>query len=347
MKKVPHTLFSTEVVPETDRFSIWRESMSVLFEVEPDDLTARSEFGAQLEAYLIGGVMMAKTRSNAAHYLRKAKLARADGIDTIMIQLFLKGEVQFRSGKNVCHVREGDFVIFDLEREACLFNTDFENLSVLYPRWVIEQYVKEPSRWHGRVLPREQPMSQLLKAHVLSLFEFGPKITTDCAASLEKSLCELTGAALHASAANLDQAADAIELTMLMRIKSHIRDHLEDPSLSPVSIGAAFGLSRAALYRVTEPLGGITAYIREQRLRRCMKELQSPEFSHLSITELGYKWGFNDAGTFTRNFKRFFGMLPKDAREQAVRGHLFGLAPDGQSTGLDRNYEQWVRSIGE
>ena len=348
MAHVPHTQFSTDPVPPADRFDVWRDSVSVLFEVNQHKDLRTQPFEAQLEAFMLDQIMLVRTQSKEASYHRLAKGIRSDGIDMIMLQIFTKGDVEFRYNKSTPHFQAGDIVVFDLNREARLHNTSFENYSVLFPRELIDQFIPSASLWHGQALPRNSPMTNLLKSHILSLFEFGSEITTESCVDLQRALLNLTSSAFQASAQNLARAADIIAATQLQQIKKHIKYHLAEPTLSPETIARACGVSRAHLYRLAEPLNGIANYIRDQRLKRCWKELQSPVQGHLSITELGFKWGYNDAGTFTRNFKKTFGMLPKDARTLGkLNLHTLEFSDRNHDLDPNRNYESWVRSLAD
>jgi AraC-like DNA-binding protein len=44
--------------------------------------------------------------------------------------------------------------------------------------------------------------------------------------------------------------------------------HLTSPALEADMLVGNFGLSRASLYRLFSPIGGVAAYIRRERLRR-------------------------------------------------------------------------------
>ena len=64
----------------------------------------------------------------------------------------------------------------------------------------------------------------------------------------------------------------------------HLEIHSAFDALAWVAAGAtAFGLSRAALYRHFEPVGGIAAYIRSARHSRAYQEIVAPEFANQRI----------------------------------------------------------------
>lgn len=346
MELVPHTQFTTDSVPKQHRFDVYRDSMSVLFQVDRERQLREQDFEAHLEIFMFDQVMLMHAQSDEASYQRDPKDILADGMEMIMLQLYIKGDAEFKSGKNATYLQTGDIVVVDLNQEAHFYITAFEKISVLFPRELIDEYIPSASLWHGKTLPRNRPMTNLLKSHMWSLYELGPNITMASCADLQRSLLNLTSSALQSSSDNLARSAEIIAATQLQEIKKYIRHHLANPSLSPDTIASAFGLSRAHLYRLAEPLSGITNHIRNQRLKRCWKELQNPGNNHLTITELGFKWGYNDAGTFTRNFKKAFGMLPKDAR---ALGKLNKAHPPLFEEGENpsRNYESWIRSLAD
>lgn len=107
----------------------------------------------------------------------------------------------------------------------------------------------------------------------------------------------------------------------------------------------AFGLSRAQLYRLTEPMGGVMKYVKELRLERCMSCLKHPDYMRHSIAEIAYKWGFNDVGTFTRSFKKHYQILPSDVRALATQQGQMSSHGIPKTIEEHREYEVWVKSL--
>jgi AraC-like DNA-binding protein len=75
-----------------------------------------------------------------------------------------------------------------------------------------------------------------------------------------------------------------------------------------------FGITRSTLYRLFEPLGGVAAYITERRLRYAFRQMTDPLEQHLRVSQLAFDLGFSHPSAFTRAFRGFFGMSPKDVR---------------------------------
>lgn len=69
-----------------------------------------------------------------------------------------------------------------------------------------------------------------------------------------------------------------------------------------------------------EPLNGhmsFTGYVRDRRLERCRQELMSPAHRGLSVSEICFRWGFNDAAHFSRSFRAKFDMTPRSCRKES------------------------------
>lgn len=343
MSFIPRTVFTTDIIPAKDRFDVFRDSMSVLYDAELDDASKSKPFDANVDAFMLDQTMLLRTQASSGIYNRGNLDIRQDGNDMYLISLFLKGGDLISCGKISTIVKTGDIAIYDLNRKSKNTVTDFANLSFVFPRDLIESYIPTISNFHCQILPRDQPMTILLRSHMLSLYEAAPGITTESSASLQRSLLELTSTAVHQSKGILPKHEQTVINAVLVDIRRWINSRLADPELSADSICRAFSLSRTQLYRVTEPLGGIMNHIREQRLKKSYADLRDPALVHLSVSDTLYRWGFNDPGTFTRSFKKRFGMLPKDVKNLPLTQQSEKALSDSIITG--DGFDDWIRTL--
>lgn len=58
--------------------------------------------------------------------------------------------------------------------------------------------------------------------------------------------------------------------------------------------------------------------MRRCRLERCAENLRDPALGDLNLTQIAYRWGFNDSAHFSRVFKEEFGQTPSDYRTAAL-----------------------------
>ena len=78
------------------------------------------------------------------------------------------------------------------------------------------------------------------------------------------------------------------------------------------------GVSVRTLHRVFQASGEtFWSWIRDRRLDRCYAELTAPTHSKRTITEVAFRWGFNELSTFDRNFRKRYGASPRNVRSLA------------------------------
>ena len=105
-------------------------------------------------------------------------------------------------------------------------------------------------------------------------------------------------------------------------------------------ITRTFGLSRASLYRLFEPVGGVACYIRTRRLARARKELTAPGLQDHRIGPIAYRAGFQSIPAFNRAFREAYGEPPRNARKPEG-GLVVATTPRGRMGVLAR----WLLEI--
>jgi AraC-like DNA-binding protein len=135
--------------------------------------------------------------------------------------------------------------------------------------------------------------------------------------TIGQSLAELMLTLVHHSEdANAD-AGTAAQAALLHRICQTIERTLDDPELTPARVAQSEGISERYLQRLFESTGdSFTHYLRERRLHRASLDLGNPAEAHHSVSEIGFRYGFNNAAHFSRAFRDRFGMSPKAYRQQ-------------------------------
>ncbi len=103
---------------------------------------------------------------------------------------------------------------------------------------------------------------------------------------------------------------------LLGRIKDYIETHLEDPRLDPCGLAEHFGISVRYLHLLfQEESFSVSRWILERRLEHCRRELIRAGLRK-NITEVSFRWGFNDSAHFSRAFKKRYGLSPREYRNQ-------------------------------
>ncbi|WP_371259221.1 helix-turn-helix domain-containing protein [Bradyrhizobium sp. WSM1743] len=218
---------------------------------------------------------------------------------------------QMETDENVAAWREADLAQ-TLETRA----TAFENVTMVVPRPMFGNHLLRVDDLHGLVLPGSGVIARLLAGHLTALFEFAPRMTLDECQSVVEGTVSLLAACLRNELERGDAAADhtVAASPSLMRIRQYIEAGLAREDLSANSIAAHFGLSRASLYRLFAPVGGIADYIRGRRLHRAFFDLANSGARGPRISEVARRWQLGTDAHFTRSFKAAYGITPRAAR---------------------------------
>ena len=96
-------------------------------------------------------------------------------------------------------------------------------------------------------------------------------------------------------------------------------------------------MSRAQLYRTFPEDGGVQAFIRTQRLRRCFQTIADPAHAGRGIEEIALSFGFVSVAHCSRVFRQAFDLKPSEARAQAAVPPMVGA---------HSFISDWMRQLG-
>jgi AraC-like DNA-binding protein len=129
----------------------------------------------------------------------------------------------------------------------------------------------------------------------------------------------MVAAAVAPSAERIAIADRQIDLGRKERVRQTVRRHLRTPTLTPATLSRVVGMSRSNLYRLFENTGGVARYIQRERLVEAHAVLSDPATAR-SIYAIAEDLCFADASSFSRAFKREFGLSPGEVRAAALAG---------------------------
>ena len=107
----------------------------------------------------------------------------------------------------------------------------------------------------------------------------------------------------------------SVDSRFMDSVYKYINDHLTDPNLHMDNFCREIGMSRSNFYRKLRLISDLNPneLIRNTRLQFSAKYLRE---SGLTISEIAYNVGFSSPSYFTKAFRVFFNMSPKDMREK-------------------------------
>lgn len=342
---ISRSVFSVNHLPPRQRHEAWVESIATLYDVDIDSAVRRSEaFHASVSAALIGPLMIGRTVSCRQRGRRTAATIAHDNKDHLMIHYYERGGMRRHDGTHDEDIPKGSLIVVDLARTGHVESSDFSSVSLILPRRALGEAVLNLDDQHMRVLPPAAPLADVLKAHMRTIFGRLDDMTLSEAEALAPATLALTAACLNGSVRATPGAGQALAQHVVMAMRRVIEQELQNPALGPEFLCKRFKISRAGLYRLFEPFGGVAGYIRERRLQRALRLLGSPDPRYRRVAAVCYSAGFSSEAEFSRCFKRRFGVRPSDVgRDTRLLSALRARA--SSADGLDRSYEYWLQTL--
>ena len=343
---LPHTWFSTVELSPEQRHEGWRQTVAACLDSSLSHYESPLEFSATIEGYLLDDIVFSRPQASCQKFDRTSLRIARDGVDHYMIELFLAGHTEMKVHGRTVRNTPGQIVCFDLGDRLDSFNSDFDVICVFIPRARLSPLLVSPDSLHGAMPEVDTGPGLLLSSYLRAVYQALPTLSPADAPATANALVQLTAAAFNSAAGVMDVEVGARRHGLFMRAQLYIRDNLGSRNLSAAEIALGLGISRTALYQLFEPLGGVAAHIRDMRLRRCLSEIVSQLHGGTQISEIAYRWGFDDPSVFARAFRHRFDCTPSEARALArARAHSDHAGLNTPITDFffgDRTYEEWL-----
>ncbi len=319
----------------------FRAAIHTVFDCRPADDASIDDFRCRAMAWHLGKVMLGSFSATAMTFERSSRLVAISGIDHVLVQLYLEGSFVGEAGGRTIRVEPGDICFFDMTSTLSTRATAFHNLSVMVPRSYFEAALVDVAALHGRVLPGAMPTTQVVADFLLALESRIPKLSLHDASEAASATVSLVAALVRQGQA-CDGAKPTGRSSPFRSASLYIERHLTEVGLTPDAVARACNMSRASLYRLFEPLGGVSQYIRRSRLIRAAVALSSIDAKGSRLFDIAFQYGFPNESSFARAFRAQFGMSPGEARRMANRNWAAEAAEENNA---ERRLTTWLRTL--
>lgn len=301
-----------------EEFELLRSGISPLFAI---DTVAgdRASFRSRMTSYQFADIAISASRSSAARYERATQTIARGAVDNICLLVYSEGGCRFDAEGRSTEINPGDVCIFDMTRPSTVLASDFANLSFVLPRALLETQLANLDGLHGQVLAKPDPLNAMLVSHLRTLYAQAPALSVSGVRAAAQGATALIAAFAGASASGREAIRNAAAANSLQAARRIIEANLHDQVLSPDFICSQLGMSRAKLYRLFEPTGGVSQYILQRRMMRAYHNLIDPAHAHERISTIAARHGFSNASMFSRAFRQAHGVSPSDFREVCTR----------------------------
>lgn len=297
---------SVDAVATKERLDAWRAILGNAHDITVDP---SRDFNASITSTAVESMLIHQMNSTAQASRRTAAMIRRDGMDHLVLHM-CKTPISVRTAQGDSLIPAGTVSINDLSQSYSRSAAPERNSIILVlSRDLVSTAGGDLDNLHGTLL--HDGAGAIFRAHMHALAQSASHITQDAASAAAHATAELLVACLKSTPDAVERARKPLEAAVLIRAKRFIESNLADQSLTPELVRQAVNVSRATLYRLFAPAGGVAGYIQERRLQLAHRRLLGRRSAE-TISAIGYECGFNGGAHLSRSFKQRFGRSPKD-----------------------------------
>jgi AraC family transcriptional activator of tynA and feaB len=306
-------VWSTDAIRERERFSYWREALcksvfNLTIEAHPEN------FSARIIARNAGVLRFATSESTPYQVVRTRRDIDTAPPDHYSVFVQVRGRSVITQGdESLCYL-PNDIAISDGRSPFhCDLPDDGRRAFAVIPREMIDR--RAPWLRHKPLhkLAADQSFVDLARRHLVELTAPDSTLSEGATGLLTENLCNL----LALASAN-DVTTNRLQPELQMEaILAFCRQNLHDAELTPQRVADRFGISVRTLHLRFAQIGETFGrWLLEHRLDACSASLRDENQRGVNISDIAYRWGFNDLSHFNKVFRARFDQTPREWRNR-------------------------------
>ena len=308
-------VWSTDAVGARDRYSYWREAICrSMFNISIE--AAPERFSARLTTRSAGPLRFATSESSGYQIIRSRRDIDSAPADHCAVYLQLHGRTVIEQNDETCTVERSDLAIADGRQPfRANFSDGGRRAIAAIPRAMIDRRAPWLRRRPLHRLAATAPFVDLARRHLIKLAADPATLSESATSILTDNFCNLLALA---SAGDVASGRLAPELHV-EALFAFCRQNLHNPDLSPQLVADHLGISVRTLHLRFQKIGqSFGRWVLDHRLEACRAALRDPNHRALNISEIAYRWGFNDLSHFNKTFRARFCETPREWRRREM-----------------------------
>jgi acetamidase/formamidase/AraC-like DNA-binding protein len=306
--------FTTESYPAQQRPDAWRETLQS-HRLQPDaGIHSSALYGTLVAGRTPRGMELARIASSPQTLERLG-----EGSDAVWLALHLAGNATLLDGDRATEVQPGDIVYGPTTAAPSLvFRSNFRQFMITVPGPALKARLPGAFTIGVGCLGGRSGMGRMFAGTLGALSEAFDTLGADEIAPIETTLSEFIVSSLTHTEPGASVRMNASHAATMRRMRQYIESGLSDADLTLASLARRERVSERLVQKLFESSGQtFSAYVRQRRLERCRSDLGNRLYGHLSISDICFRWGFNDSAHFSHAFRDAYDISPRQYRQQA------------------------------
>lgn len=332
MSTLPRLDYLTTGLPNAQAYEIWKGVVGALFEPRAFHPSQHHPTGSA-SGVVMGNMIVARVVFTAQSFHRDRALIERTP-DHFLFHLYNVGGFNGTITRHQTTIWSAQVAVIDLRHEVSTHAASSDTISLIVPRNLL------PGVADLALPPRLEPArNRLLAAHLTALRERSAHLDEADVPGVAERTLEVLSTLLDSSRALDHLDTPALDTSHLALAEQAIRENLALPDLGPDWLATRLGISRASLYRLFAPYGGIMRCVQERRLLAVRAALSDPLETRL-LSRLAAEHGFQSEAHFSRSFRAQFGTTASEFRAEQLK-----VARETARTSLDV-FNWWWEHLG-
>jgi AraC-like DNA-binding protein len=276
---------------------------NISIDAAPERLTAR------LATRSAGALRFARSESSGYRIMRSRHDIDSAPADHWTIYLQMDGRTIFEQDGDSITLEPNDIALLNGRQPfRAEFSAGGRRAVAKLPR----QMIDHRAPWLGRRplhrIPAGAQFADLARDHLIALTADDAPPDDSASIVLADNLSNLLALA---GATDILPSRMAPDL-QLEAILAFCRQNLRDSELTPQRVAAHFGISLRTVHLRFELIGQtFRRWLLEHRLDACQAALRDERQRDANVSEIAYRWGFNDLSHFNKVFRARFNTTPR------------------------------------
>lgn len=294
---------------ECNDFAKWHSVVCSTYDKTNGQLLVTDDFHGSLEVKSFGPCQISHISSKPVAYHRRPE----SEADLYYIVLSMCPVAQVVQNARESLQKAGDIVIYDSSRPySCSFPSGDDQIILSVPHGVMNKHVFKAPSLLSLTLHGNEGVGKITRSMMLEMWRSQPT-DGNIEGRLLGSLLDVLSASFDAEYGDTDVNEKARQLQQLNRIKSFILANLGNSDLTIESVAFDTHVSERTLNRLFAG-ENTTAYkwLWQQRLTASHRLLITNKSK--SVSDIATDFGFKNLSHFSRSFKDYYGMTPRETR---------------------------------
>lgn len=297
--------------PPRQQFDAWRAALNESHLGWELRKPCSSQFSGEIKMRNISGIRVVHCACEPCSGKRAMQEIRQSAEAYFGLLLICEGDEFVRCNDKVAHLGKHSFLLWDsTQHMEFKLGSKLKKVTLIVPQHQLRTRLPQVNNFIGKQIDLSSGLGAITASHVSALGSEANSIEKGWGDSIADLTLELIATCLQAKE---PRPMTKARRELIADIRAYIKNNLDDPALAPSSIASNFGISPRYLHLLFEDVGiSVSKCIMRGRLEQCRRDLISVGAYRSSITEVAFRWGFNDSAHFSRVFKNYYGLSPRD-----------------------------------